>query len=592
MAIMLFLIVSVAIVVAFSALVAPEVLIANINFHAKQSYFLGEAGIEDATYRIMEGMQYSAVETLTLNNSSVTTTITDLGSDQKEIQASGDVGDAIRNIKVNLTTTATGNSFFYGAQVGYLGVDMNQSSRIIGSVYSNGSIIGENSATITGDAWVAGGVGSVPNQEQITQTDDLNLKDVTERLDGAQKFIPSITADVRVLSLYMKKVGSPGPVNVKIVADDSGIPSTSASDVYASKSFDHDAVGTSYSWVDIALNSQQPLFADQIYWIVLDTGPVNPTRYYVLGGADDTTYTRGTFLYSANWSVASPIWTPPTQGPRDLTFKMFLGEVDTGLEGMTVGEAGLGDAHAHSIEDSTIAHDAYYQTISGSTVGGADFPGSPDPSPIDLPLSQTEIEGFKGEGDAGGVCDDNGLPPATPPYCDDQGDYKLDHTDTGTIGPIVIPGNLELLQTSELTMTGTVHVQGDFLCSNSSQIKLDPSFGSASGVIVVDGTISIEESCSLSGSGNPSSYLMVLTTSPQLNAPAALTLRNSGSGAIFYASEGAALVEQSSNSKAVIAQQLKIRNSATVTYETGLANVNFSNGPSGGWEIITWREVE
>jgi len=48
--------------------------------------------------------------------------------------------------------------------------------------------------------------------------------------------------------------------------------------------------------------------------------------------------------------------------------------------------------------------------------------------------------------------------------------------------------------------------------------------------------------------------------------------------------------EDSTALKEASAYQLHIKNSATVTYETGLASVNFA-GPSGSFDILTWLEV-
>ena len=41
---------------------------------------------------------------------------------------------------------------------------------------------------------------------------------------------------------------------------------------------------------------------------------------------------------------------------------------------------------------------------------------------------------------------------------------------------------------------------------------------------------------------------------------------------------------------AVTAYKLRLDNGATVTYESGLIDVQFSAGPSGGYSIDGWRE--
>jgi len=44
--------------------------------------------------------------------------------------------------------------------------------------------------------------------------------------------------------------------------------------------------------------------------------------------------------------------------------------------------------------------------------------------------------------------------------------------------------------------------------------------------------------------------------------------------------------------KEVSAYKIHLKNNAEVVYETGLANVLFSSGPGGGFEIKSWMEIE
>jgi hypothetical protein len=72
----------------------------------------------------------------------------------------------------------------------------------------------------------------------------------------------------------------------------------------------------------------------------------------------------------------------------------------------------------------------------------------------------------------------------------------------------------------------------------------------------------------------------------------AIEVQNTSSAPIYYAPHGSVEIHNSAALKEVTAYKLEIRNSATVTYDSGLANVNFSSGPAGGYEIIHWKEVE
>lgn len=153
--VVLLLFVSLVIGSGVSAIALKESRVSKLNTRAKESYFLAESGAEDALYRVRKNMKYSATETLTLNTIVATTTITDIGANEKKIIARGESASAIRNVDLRLKAGA-GASFVYGAQIGDGGLKMDNTSKVNGSVFSNGNIVGNNSPVITGDALLAG----------------------------------------------------------------------------------------------------------------------------------------------------------------------------------------------------------------------------------------------------------------------------------------------------------------------------------------------------------------------------------------------------------------------------------------------------
>lgn len=579
-AVVLMLVIMLSAIFGASSVALKEAKVAEENKKSVSSFFAAESGLEDAVYRIKSGKNIGSSVTMALNNATVITTINTVGLSDKEIISSGDSSGAVRAIKA-VVSNGEGAAFHYGVQVGYLGLYMENTSKIIGSVYSNGSITAKNSSQITGDAWVAGGTAFTPDQkqDQIPPDHDLFIRDIAARRDAAQSFIPSVTADIRKIALYIKKIGNPGDTDIKIRRDQNDHPSSSGISL-ATGHLNSSQVTSSFGWVEVTLNSNEPLLAGVKYWLLLDNGSYDAAKYYILGGADDSAYLNGTFKYSPDWNAGSPTW---TETSRDAAFKIFLGTETTFIDGAIVGENGVGDAHANTIKDSAVAGSAYFQTLTNSTVGGSQFPGSLDPAPQNMPLSQGQIAEFKTDGDAGGTCG--------PPICDGFGNLEMDGQATTTLGPIKIPGNLRLDNKAGLIMTGTIHVIGTLSLTNSCTIMMNSAYGPTSGVIVVDGTVNIQNQCQLLGSGDPQSHLMVITTSPQLEGPVALHLKNSTAGAIFYASEGAMFLENQTDLKEAVAQKLRLKNQATVTYETGLANVQFSSGPTGGWQINNWQEI-
>ena len=89
--------------------------IGNI-LQSKQGYFLSEAGIEDAVYRLRAGKQTSSSNTLSLNGESVETAITDIVGG-KIVTATADSKNFIRKVEVNLAL-GVGVAFNYGVQSG------------------------------------------------------------------------------------------------------------------------------------------------------------------------------------------------------------------------------------------------------------------------------------------------------------------------------------------------------------------------------------------------------------------------------------------------------------------------------------------
>jgi hypothetical protein len=92
----------------------------------------------------MKGMAISSSETLSLNNSGATTTITASGSNAKQISSLGNVSSDQRKIAASLST---------GAGVGF---NLSGGSKITGNVYTNGSIQASSGVQITGTAVAAG----------------------------------------------------------------------------------------------------------------------------------------------------------------------------------------------------------------------------------------------------------------------------------------------------------------------------------------------------------------------------------------------------------------------------------------------------
>lgn len=151
-------------------------------------------------------------------------------------------------------------------------------------------------------------------------------------------------------------------------------------------------------------------------------------------------------------------------------------------------------------------------------------------------------------------------------------------------GPRKYQGDLTIQNGATLNMQGPIWISGNLTVQNSqTKVNLDQSFGSNGTVMIVDGTVTVQNAASFNPtSANPKGHILVVTTSTSANA---LSISNQGVNAVFYALEGTALLQNSANATALVAKTLNMQNSATLTYDQGLSGGQFSGGPGGSWQV-------
>ncbi len=573
--IIFFMSISMSILVGIITPVVREFKIAGSTLNSKKAYFLAESGSEDLMYRIRNNKQYGSTEILALGTSTATTTITSLSSSKKQVSTIGDADSRQRKIDVVLST-GVGDSFSYGAQAGEGGVEMDQNSRIegtggvAGNVYSNGPITGATGAIITGSATVATSVAldeqsTVCNQDQIVGQND-------PQIDFAQSFVPSQSKLLFKVSIYIKKVGSSNPLatKVRIVSDNGGSPSVSS---LASEDLQANLVTGSYGWVDVNFSSPTTVNAGQTYWIVFDAGE-NGSRYWTWCKDSNNGFGNGVGKYKKYWDEIGS-WTSIT---GDLAFKTYLGAGAGSISNISVSL----NAYANTINDSTIGGTKYCQSTNNSPACNT---SQSDPSPINMPISQGNIDQWKADATEGEVI---------------TGDYTV--SNDISLGFKEITGNL-LMNTNNktLTVTGALYVRGYIdISAIGATIKCAASFGSNSCIIVTDGWMHMTNNVIFQGSGVSGSFLLLITTLACTGIPGtgcthhdgAVDIHNQASGAIFYAPNGMINLHNGVTLTSATAYKLRLDNTATIRYDQGIINANFSSGPSGGWNIDSWQETQ
>jgi Tfp pilus assembly protein PilX len=252
------------------------------------------------------------------------------------------------------------------------------------------------------------------------------------------------------------------------------------------------------------------------------------------------------------------------------------------IDGLIVG----GNAMVHSCADSSITGDLTY--VSGGSVvnctAGASIktrPNEIDPAP--MPISSSQIQEWKSHAAAGGILNN---------------DYIL-NDQSGEIGPIQIgtslsPKGITIDNGSLLKIRGTIYVTGDVVFNNNSIIELESAdYSSLSGIIIVEGTVTVDNGAILRGSGEEGSYLLIISNNDSLDPiHPAIFVGNNAEGAIFYTTSGVIFLKNNMAAREVTGYKIQINNNAEVEYDSGLENANFASGPGGSWKLKSWKEIE
>lgn len=542
-----------------------------------QATNIAEAGVDKAVASLnATGGSYTGESETMLGQGSYSVTIVSENANIKIIYATGYLPNKTnpkvkRTIKV-VASKGIGTSFVYGIQVGEGGMDLNSNNIIEGSVYSNGPIYMNSNNEVTGDVWVATTPATTADQETsctgVNCTDYIFGKTFSgeQRLDVAQSFMPSISERLNKVSIKIRKIGTPSDATVRILADDNGKPKKSS--VLATGMLYSNLVSGTASFVDITFDQNPQLEVDRTYWLMVDTSS-NTDNYWMWENDTVQSYTRGVPKWSPNWNTGNPTWNNIV---GDLSFKVYLGGTINSLDGNST-DTIRGNVHANTIQDVKIKGDAYYQTIINSQVDGNSYPGSPDPPPKAFPISQGNIDEWTRQAELAGV---------------EVGDRIYGQ---GTC-PVVIEskkivGNVTFDTNCTATLKSPIWITGDLTISSSNNLKLDQSYGSSSGLIVVDGKVQVGSNNKLEGTGIGSSFFMVLSTfDSRVNGIPAVKIVSNGNTGVFYADRG--IIEPGSNNsfKELTAWKIRLATNTTINYETGMSSAFFTSGPSGSYSLV------
>jgi hypothetical protein len=576
---LIFLVISVFIIYAIATpLIASNRTAAQLE-ESKQAYIAANSAVEEVLYKLKNQMQVDSSEMLTLASTTAEVTVADT-FDGKDITVDAAAVDVERNIHLAISESE-GVNFNYGLQAGQGGFQMSGGAGINGNVYSNGDISGSGGPYITGSATVANSSDPVADQSNGSGAPSNDVIfggqlvwDDPKPEDAAQSFRVSTTTPVSSVRLYIKKYANVWMNNatLRITNDTSGHPGKTT---LASGSVSATQVTTSYNYLSIPFSSTPTLTPGTTYWLVLDTS--NTWGSYYVIGADQNGYAGGA-AKTGSWSSSNGgTWSDTAPSGLDLFFDLYVGGDTGSISGVTIGSAG-GDAWAHEVDNSTVQGSIYCQA-SASNNKPCDT-SRPDPVQQPYPISDGNIEAWKDEALAGGT---------------HTGNVSYGSADTATIGPEKIDGNLTVGGGATLYVSGTLWVTGNVTVNGGGRIRLANSYGSSSGVIVTDGRVTAGGGGQFEGNGSAGSYILVVTTSAcpsgSCSGHSAVEVSGGTGAVVLNAQHGTIEFTGGAQAKQATAETIVMSGGTTISYESGLSDINFSSGPSGGWSIDEWDEI-
>lgn len=522
----------------------------------------------------------------TLGNGSYTISVSGNGS-SRIVQVAGTQigsgGTSSKTVQATLLRNGSAANFNYGMQVGTGGIVMNNSSKIIGNVFANGSVTGNNSATITGDVVLAVGdattnvsVDPAPNGTTSFGQTSPNTKYVV------QSFVPTVTDKLYEIDLKVARTSLlPANINLKLYSDnavDNRPLNQIATTTVGASIFPVNVAGWDGAWTEVSFPPTS-LTSGTKYWIVLEVNSTDNSKIYTVLNATSDVYAGNTAKIGSN--LTSGLAQLGSIG-TDIAFQVKMGGTFPTLS-MSGGIGG--SVKSHTINGTTVGGDAYYQALVGTVKanGGSEtcsmvpgtrcHPVTTEETPAAFPLTSAQINGF--ELDAA-----DGTPIGATTWSNG----------THNLGPAVVNGDLELTNDAQIILTGAVWVKGNISIENTSKIILSDSYGTDSGVIIahdpdnptIKGKIEIENSAAITGNSNPDTYILTIAMSNDLSG-SAINLANSQTGTIFYAPNGNVTLNNTAGLQELVAKKITMNNTATITYSDGLADEFFTSGPGGSW---------
>ncbi|KKW43945.1 MAG: hypothetical protein UY97_C0001G0029 [Parcubacteria group bacterium GW2011_GWB1_57_6] len=138
----------------------------RVTVAAAQALAIAEGAFDEATYQLNQNPAYTGEANTALGNGMFTIAVQDIDPNIKRITATGYVPDnqnptATKIVQADVGLDNANIAFHYGIQAGNGGFSMNNTSKIIGNVFSSGPVTGSGGNYIYGDVISSGPNGII-----------------------------------------------------------------------------------------------------------------------------------------------------------------------------------------------------------------------------------------------------------------------------------------------------------------------------------------------------------------------------------------------------------------------------------------------
>lgn len=243
-----------------------------------------------------------------------------------------------------------------------------------------------------------------------------------------------------------------------------------------------------------------------------------------------------------------------------------------------------GDAHVQTITNSEVSGALYATTRTGTTYGALHAYDNPPSFPY--PISAADIVALKNLIPAANVISGNQV------IASNQTLGSAAPCNTSPFN-CKIDGNVTVNKATWTVQSDIVWITGDLTMQHSNDIlQLDASRGAHSTIVIVDGEISIKNGGQVIGSGDPKSFVLLISTK---NDPTHVVIEsaNNADAAVFFAPNGIIELLNGANLNNATGYGIHLNPNSSVTYNSNLSwfQTGSSNGQALEVEPTSWREL-